>query len=111
MKRILVVTLLISLILSACQNQKMTEMKDNPFFTEWNTPFEVPPFDMISVEDYMPAYAEGMNIHNVEVETIISNPDPATFENTLVAFFESALRMIKETTPTINELNAATTTQ
>ena len=64
-------------------------MKDNPFFTEWNTPFEVPPFDMISVDDYMPAYAEGMNRNNVEVETIISNPKPATFENTLVAFDQS----------------------
>ncbi len=33
------------------------EMKsDNPFLNEWDTPFEVPPFDQIKAAHFMPAY-------------------------------------------------------
>jgi len=58
---------------------------DNPFFKEWNTPFEVPPFDQIRIEHFMPAYQAGIAEEAAEVWAIIRNPEPPTFENTIVA--------------------------
>ena len=33
---------------------------ENPFLTEWTTPFGTPPFDQIKPAHYMPAYEAGM---------------------------------------------------
>ena len=38
----------------------------NPFFTEWKTPFGVPPFDRIKAEHYLPAYEEGFKRQRAE---------------------------------------------
>lgn len=62
----------------------ITEEK-NPFFADYNTPFNVPPFDRITEEHYMPAFEEGMRQQNLEIETILANPEAPTFENTIEA--------------------------
>jgi peptidyl-dipeptidase Dcp len=59
---------------------------DNPFLTEFNTPHGVPPFDQIKTEHYMPAFETGMEQHKSEIDAIIANPDPPTFENTIEAY-------------------------
>ena len=89
MKYFIVAALFITVILSACQNQHKTEMRENPFFIAWNTPFEVPPFDLIGIDDYVPAYEEGMKLHNLEIDNIINSTEPADFENTIVALDQS----------------------
>jgi len=71
-------------IVSCKQNSSQTE-NANPFFSEYNTPFQVPPFEQIQPEHYMPAFEKGMADHKMEVEAIINNPEPATFENTIAA--------------------------
>jgi peptidyl-dipeptidase Dcp len=58
----------------------------NPFFEEWETPFGVPPFEQIKEEHYMPAFKEGMKQQKLEIETIVNNSDPPSFENTVAAF-------------------------
>lgn len=58
----------------------------NPFLEEWNTPYGIPPFDKITVADYMPAIEEGIKRHNAEIDAIVNNPEPATFENTIAAY-------------------------
>ena len=42
--------------------------EDNPFFSAFNTPFQVPPFDKIKEEHYLPAFKEGIKRHNKEIE-------------------------------------------
>ena len=61
----------------------------NPFFTEWKTPYQVPPFGQIMNEHYMPAFLEGIKQHEEEIKAIISNPAPPTFENTVLAYDKS----------------------
>ncbi len=39
----------------------------NPFFTEWKTPFGVPPFAEIKEEHFLPAFKEGMARQKAEV--------------------------------------------
>ena len=61
------------------------ELADNPFLKEWDTPFGTIPFDEIKVEHYMPAFEEGMRVHNKEIEGIVKNKEVANFENTIAA--------------------------
>jgi peptidyl-dipeptidase Dcp len=55
----------------------------NPFFQEWNTPYEVPPFMDIKDEHYMPAYQKGMEENLSEIDLIVNNPEEPTFANTI----------------------------
>ena len=68
---------------------------DNPFFGEWNTPYEIPDFGRIKTEHYMPAFREGMARQKAEIEAITANPEAPTFENTVLAY-EYSGRMLQE---------------
>lgn len=61
----------------------------NPFFSEYTTPFGVPPFDLIQIEHYKPAFLKGMEENRKEIDAIVSNPEKATFENTIAALDQS----------------------
>ena len=74
-------------MLTACgSSEKKTAEGENPFFTEYTTPFGVPPFDQIKFEHYKPAMLKGMEEGRKEIEAIVNNPEEPTFENTIVAF-------------------------
>jgi len=57
----------------------------NPFYYPSSLPFQAPPFDRITNDDYEPAFLAGMAEQTAEVRAIADNPEPPTFENTLVA--------------------------
>ncbi len=81
----------------------------NPLLAQWNTPFGIPPFEKIKTEHYMPAYLEAMAVHNAEIEAIINNPQPPTFENTIVAYDNSGalLNKIAPVFSSHNSVNAS----
>ena len=56
----------------------------NPFFTASDLPFQLPPFEAIADEHYRPAFDRGFTEQLAEVERIATDPEPATFANTLV---------------------------
>ena len=74
--------------LSACSERRGQEVK-NPFLAEYATPFQVPPFDQIKLEHYMPAFLQGMEEQRKEIEVIVNRKAPANFENTIVALDQS----------------------
>ena len=57
----------------------------NPLLADWTTAFGVPPFPDIKPEHYLPAIREGIAEQRREVEAIATNPQPATFANTIAA--------------------------
>ena len=61
----------------------------NPFYVASTLPFHAPPFDKIKDEDYQPAIEAGMAEQLKEVQAITDNPEPPTFENTIVALEKS----------------------
>lgn len=63
--------------------------RPNPFFAPSTLPYSLPPFAEIRDEDYAPAFDRGMAEHLAEVEAIATNPEPASFDNTLVALERS----------------------
>ena len=69
--------------------QKAEAERPNPFLTEYTTPFQVPPFDQIKIEHYLPAFEAGMKEQLAEVEAIVNNAEPATFENTILPYDKS----------------------
>jgi peptidyl-dipeptidase Dcp len=62
---------------------------DNPFANESTLPYQAPPFDRIKDGDYQPAIEEGMRQELADIEKIANNPDPPTFENTIVEMEKS----------------------
>lgn len=78
----------LAIVLGACSSQQKSDVAattPNPFFTEYTTPYGVPPFDQIEVAHYKPALLKGMEEQTKEVKAIVSNPEEPTFENTIVA--------------------------
>lgn len=61
-------------------------MSSNIFFKENETPYHTIPFDKIKTSDYKPAFLEGFKQHLEEIDKIVKNTEPATFENTIAAF-------------------------
>ena len=85
-------------ILFSCQNKKnqsTINSIENPFFQEWNTPFDVPPFNLIKDEHYMPAFEKGMKENMDEIDIIVNNKEKPTFENTIEALERSGKLLTK----------------
>ncbi len=80
----------------------------NPFFVEWKTPFGVPPFDKITNQHFLPAFEKGMQAHTDEIKGITANPQPATFENTMVALDNSG-KLLEKVSSVFFGLNGANT--
>lgn len=64
-------------------------MTTNPFLSPSTLPYELPPFAEIRDEHYLPALERGLAEHLAEVEAIAADPQPPTFDNTLVALERS----------------------
>lgn len=79
----------------ACNNKETNENMKNPLLGEFNTPFQVPPFDKIAITDYKPAIREAIKVHEQEIDEIVSNSKPANFENTIVAYERSGMLLSK----------------
>lgn len=100
---------LASVVFFSCKNEK--KASDNPFFTDYTTPFQVPPFDKIDTTHYMPAFTEGMKQHNAEIQKIIDNKDAPTFDNTILAYDKSGLLLTKVSNVFFNLASANTNDQ
>ena len=61
----------------------------NPFLQEWDTPYGIPPFDKITLADYIPAVKAGIEQQEKELEAILSNPEAPTFKNTIDPYEQS----------------------
>ena len=66
-----------------------SEVMENPFFTEYETNFKIPPFSQINEDHFMPAFIKGMELHNEEINDIIENKEEPSFENIIVAMERS----------------------
>jgi peptidyl-dipeptidase Dcp len=63
-----------------------SQANDNILLAEWNGPYGgVPPFDRMEITDLEPALEVGMAMSLAEIDGIAGNPEPPTFDNTIVA--------------------------
>lgn len=82
----------------------------NPFLTPYDTAYEVPPFDLISNDHYLPAIHEALRLAKVEIESIKSNQGSPSFENTIEAL-ESSGELLSNVTSVLFNLNSAETNE
>ena len=65
-------------------------LKSNTLLAEWTGPYGgVPAFERVTLDDLKPALEYGMERSLIEIEAIANNPNPPTFENTIVAMERS----------------------
>ena len=65
-------------------SEKMVAEETNPFLQPYTAKYEIPPFEEIQTSHFMPALKAGIEEQAKNLEAIISNPEPATFENTIL---------------------------
>lgn len=74
----------------------------NPLLAPWAGPYGgVPPLDKVQVSHFRSAIEAGMAEQLAEVDHITSNPEPASFENTIVAMERSG-RILDRVLPVYN---------
>ncbi len=106
MKTNLLLILFLAIMISSC-SQKKTET-ENPFFSDFNTPFNVPPFDKIQNAHYIPAFEQGIKEHDAELEKIINNSEEPSFSNTIEAL-EYSGRLLNKVSSVFFNLNESNT--
>ena len=72
-------------VVSSCQQGQ----RDNPLLQESTLPYGAPDFSKIKTSDYLPAFEAAIQQNRDNIAAIVSNPDSATFENTIIAYEES----------------------
>ena len=71
-------------------------------------PFHAPDFAKIADTDYQPAIEQGIAINLAEIEAIAKNPEPPTFDNTIVALERSG-RMLSRVYAVFSQVQGANT--
>jgi len=67
------------------KTKTQTASPSNPFFEDWTTPDQVPPFDRIAPEHFREAYARALAEHEAEIAAIAAATAPPSFDNTIAA--------------------------
>jgi peptidyl-dipeptidase Dcp len=93
MKKVLLICALF--LIASCQQKSTLDPNINPFFQEWTTSFEVPPFLDIRDEHYMPAFEKGMAENLEEIDAIVNNTNEPTFANTIEALERTGALLTK----------------
>ena len=57
----------------------------NPLLSDWDTPFDLPPFTLISDADFAPAVDAALDAAKANINAITRNAEAATFANTVEA--------------------------
>ena len=57
----------------------------NPLLSAWDTPFELPPFDLITDADFEPAFHAALDDTRAAIAAITDTSDAPTFANTIEA--------------------------
>ena len=60
------------------------ELAGNPFLEDWDTPYGIQPFGEIEDGHFMPAFRKGILELRADIDAIVDNPEPPTFDNTIV---------------------------
>ena len=81
----------------------------NPFAAPSTLPYGLPDYGAIRDEHYVPAFLAGMAEQRAQVAAIAANPQPATVENTLVAFERSGRLLDRVSAVFHNQLAADST--
>lgn len=72
--------------------------QENPLLDEFQTPFQVPPFDLIKEEHFFPAIVKGIEEQKKEIEEIANSKEEPDFKNTIEAMEKSGKTLTRAST-------------
>ncbi len=84
MKKSALILILISMVIYTCISQDKKTVAENPFLVEFDTPFQVPPYDIIDTTHFIPAFEAGIEESKSIINAIINNEEEPRFENTII---------------------------
>ena len=108
MKRVFLVMLTATLLVSYTNAAKKRTVMNNPFLKCYTTKYDVPPFDKIKMSDYMPAFEAGIKEHQQEINTIANSKVKPTFAN-VIEKLEFSGETLKRVSSVFFNLNSANT--
>jgi peptidyl-dipeptidase Dcp len=86
---LLTLIIMITTVATSCKNDTKKDLA-NPFYSEFNTPFNVPPFEKIMAKHYVPAFEQGIKEGRDDIKKIVTNKAKPTFQNTIEAYDNAA---------------------
>ncbi len=94
----------------SCQRENKAETigENNPLLAVYETPYEVPPFDLIENRHFKPAVMEAIALQQNEIEAIANNSSKANFSNTIEAL-ENSGNLLRRVTTVFYNLSSANT--
>ena len=82
----------------------------NPILQKrYKTPYEIPPFEILTIDNYREAMLKGMEENRKEIQAIVDCPDEPTFENVIVALDKSG-KLLSKASSVWGSLNSASST-
>jgi peptidyl-dipeptidase Dcp len=103
-----ILTLLTASAVAMSLSASTPATRENPLAKASTLPYQAPPFDKLLDTDFQPAIEEGMRLQMAEVMVIANNPEPPTFQNTLVALEKSG-QLLTRANLVLNTLAGANT--
>ena len=92
MKKQLFAAVAFAAVCGGCSQQPAST---NPLLSEYTTPYQIPPFESITIDNYREAMLKGIAEERQEIDAIINNPEAPTFENTILAYENSGQLLSK----------------
>jgi peptidyl-dipeptidase Dcp len=82
----------------------------NPLLQKrYKTPYEIPPFEVLTIDNFREGMLKGMEQHKQEIQAIVDNPEEPSFENVIVALEKSG-KLMSKTSSVWGSLNSASST-
>jgi peptidyl-dipeptidase Dcp len=105
MKKAALFIIIATIAFASCRQK---EESGNPFFGDFDTPFGVPPFELIKASHFKPAFLKGFEEQKSAVNKIIRNRQEPDFDNTIKAL-EYSSELLTKVSRVFGSLNSANT--
>jgi len=87
MKKLFLIILVAQVLFYSCKPE--AKKTSNPLLSQFDTPFQSPPFSLVDTSHYIPAFEKGIADQQAEIDSIVNNPAEPTFENTILPYDNS----------------------
>ncbi len=101
--------LLVAALAVALSSNMMAQVS-NPLLNEFDTPFQIAPFEKITIDNYREAILKGLEEDKKEVEAIIKNTATPNFENTIAALDQSG-KLLDKAESTFSPISSSNSTE
>ena len=103
MKKLILIVAFIAAVWSPADAQ-------NPFLQKrYKTPYEIPPFEILTIDNYREGMLKGMEAEKAEIQAIVDNPEEPSFDNVIAALDKSG-KLLGKVRAVWGSLNSASST-